>query len=84
MNTIEQTLFDSYAASVLDELDRFPSKELVGLLNSLPLEESRRGDLYGQARRLYFQWSADAFAVGLHLGLSLLNDNVCRLRPEKG
>lgn len=30
------------------------------------------------------EWSADAFAIGLRLGLSLLNNNVCRGRAEKG
>lgn len=77
-------LFESYGEAVLDELNRFPSGEVTDLLNSLPIEEIRRIDLYDQAHRLYLQCSADAFVIGLHLGLSLLNDNVRRRSPEKG
>ncbi|MCI9113490.1 MAG: hypothetical protein HFF96_04385 [Oscillibacter sp.] len=84
MNPTMQRLFDTYGESVLKDLDRFPHGELVDLLNSLPIKESRRIDLYDRASHYYFQWSADAFVIGLHLGLSLLNDNVRRPRPQKG
>lgn len=83
MDPITQRLFDTYGESVLKDLDRFPDGELIDLLNALPLEESRRIDLFDKARHYYFQWSADAFVIGLHLGLSLLNNDVRRLRPEK-
>lgn len=81
-STIEK-LFDTYGESVLKDLDRFPDGELIDLLNALPLEESRRIDLFDKARHYYYQWSADAFVIGLHLGLSLLNNEIRRPRPEK-
>ena len=84
MNTTIEKLFDTYGESVLKDLDRFPDGELIDLLNSLPLEESRRIDFFDKARHYYFQWSADAFAIGLHLGLSLLNNDIRRFRPEQG
>ena len=84
MDATIQRLFDTYGEDILLDLDRFPHGELVDLLNSLPIQESRRVDLYDRARHYYFQWSADAFAVGLHLGLCLLHNHVRRPRPEKG
>ena len=84
MNPTIEKLFDTYGESVLKDLDRFPDGELIDLLNSLPLEESRRIDFFDKARHYYFQWSADAFAIGLHLGLSLLNNDIRRFRPEQG
>ena len=30
----------------------------------------------------YLQWSTDAFALGLHLGLSLFHDNIRRGRAQ--
>ena len=83
MEQITQRLFETYGESVLKDLDRFPEGELIDLLNALPLEENRRIDLFDKARHYYFQWSADAFVIGLHLGLSLLNDNIRRFRPKK-
>lgn len=80
--TIEK-LFDTYGESVLKELNNFPHGELVGLLNALPIEELHRIHIYDQVSRYYYLWSADAFAVGLHLGLSLLNNDIRRFRPEK-
>ncbi len=83
MNQTTQRLFDTYGESVLKDLDRFPDGELIDLLNSLPIEESRRLDLFDQINRFYLDWSTDAFTVGLHLGLTLSNHDIRRFRPEK-
>ena len=83
MNSTVQRLFDTYGESVLKDLGNFPHEELVVLLNALPIEECRRIQLYDQISLYHYQWSADAFAVGLHLGLSLLNDNVRCPRPQE-
>ncbi len=80
--TIEK-LFDAYGESVLKELNNFPHGELVDLLNALPIEERRRIHIYDQVSHYYYQWSAAAFAAGLHLGLSFLNNDIRRFRPEK-
>ena len=83
MNQTTQRLFDTYGESVLKDLDRFPDGELIDLLNSLPIEESRRLDLFDQINRFYLDWSTDAFTVGLHLGLTLSNHDIRRFRPEQ-
>lgn len=84
MNPVEERLFDTYAIPILEEIKHFPYQELDDLLNSLPIDKTLRVDLFDRARNLYFQWSADAFVTGLHLGLSLLNNNIRRPGPEKG
>lgn len=84
MDPTMQRLFDTYGESVLKDLGNFPHEELVALLNALPIEECRRIQLYDQINLYHYQWSADAFAVGLHLGLTLLNNEIRRPRPQKG
>lgn len=83
MNPVEERLFDVYGTPIIEELNHFPHQKVIDLLNSLPIEEKRRIDFYDQARHLYFQWSVDAFSIGLHLGLSLLDHNIRRPGPEK-
>ena len=83
MNTTMEKLFDTYGESVLKDLGSFPGREVDDLLNSLPIEESRRLDLFDQINRFYLDWSTDAFAVGLHLGLTLSNHDIRRFRPEQ-
>lgn len=83
MNPTLEKLFDTYGESVLKDLGGFPGGEVDDLLNSLPIGESRRLDLFDQINRFYLDWSTDAFAVGLHLGLTLSNHDIRRFRPEK-
>lgn len=83
MNTTLEKLFDTYGEAVLKDLGSFPGGEVDDLLNSLPIGESRRLDLFDQITRFYLDWSTDAFTVGLHLGLTLSNHDVRRFRPEK-
>lgn len=83
MNPTLEKLFDTYGESVLKDLGSFPGGEVDDLLNSLPIEESRRLDLFDQINRFYLDWSTDAFTVGLHLGLTLSNHDIRRFRPEK-
>ena len=83
MNTTMEKLFDTYGESVLKDLGSFPGREVDDLLNSLPIEESRRLDLFDQINRFYLDWSTDALTVGLHLGLTLSNHDIRRFRPEQ-
>ena len=77
-------LFETYGAPIMNEINRFPSREIDDLLDSLPIEKKRRVDIYDKARLLFYQSSVDAFSIGLHLGLSLTqNDNIRRPGPEQ-
>ncbi|WP_295583458.1 hypothetical protein [uncultured Oscillibacter sp.] len=64
MNRIYEALFDGYADPLLQE--------------PLPLSDRQRLDLTDALHALRLRWSTDAFAVGLHLGLSLLRDDIRR------
>lgn len=83
MNPIVEKLFDTYAESVLREMDNFPHISIQGLLDTLPLTSSQKVDLHDKFFNCYLQWSTDAFAIGLHLGLSLLHDDIRRPRPQQ-
>ena len=84
MNPIDEKLFESYGISVLQALDRgYDEKEISPLLADLPLEKKMRLRLEERFFEYHHRWSADAFALGLHLGLSLLYDNIRRPGPEQ-
>ena len=69
MNPIYLRLFDGYAADILQKADPFDSKSVDQLADAF------------LAR--YLQWFTDAFTLGLHLGLSLVHDNVRRGGPQQ-
>lgn len=73
MNRIYEALFDGYADPLLQEPDA-----VAPLLAPLPLSDRQRLDLTDALHALRLRWSTDAFAVDLHLGLSLLRDDIRR------
>ena len=72
MNPIYLRLFDGYAADILQKADPFDSKS-----------GDARLCLQDAFLARYLQWSTDAFTLGLHLGLSLVHDNVRRGGPQQ-
>lgn len=84
MNPIYEKLYSTYGCSILDNLDRgYDEQEIFTQLESLPLEEATRLQLEEMFFAYHHQCSADAFSLGLHLGLSLLHDDVRRARPQQ-
>ena len=81
--SVEERLFDTYGESVLKQQNPSPCREVIDFLDSLPIEEDRRIDLYDKVDQLYLRCSTDAFSIGLHLGLSLLGNNIRRPGPEQ-
>jgi hypothetical protein len=78
MDTMYEKLFHTYGVSILKELENFPSSDIQDLLDTLPLSQERKIQLIDACSQYYYQWSADAFVIGLHLGLSLLHDDIRR------
>ena len=79
MDSIYEKLFEGYAIPIFQDLIRYYDEEgLTAQLEqfSLPSDTSRQLEELFYDR--YLQWSTDAFALGLHLGLSLFRDNVRR------
>ena len=75
--------FDGYAADILQKADPFDSKSVDQLADSLSLSGDARLCLQDAFLARYLQWSTDAFTLGLHLGLSLVHDNVRRGGPQQ-
>ena len=71
MKPIYGKLYDYYCEPILRERENFDAPELEKQLASLGISEDRRRKLLDIFCDYYFQWSTDAFAIGLHLGLSL-------------
>ena len=62
----------SYGASVLQDLDRdYDEKEIAARLEEFPVDKKARLRLEDLFFEYHYRWSVDAFALGLHLGLSL-------------
>ena len=84
METIYEKLFYSYGESVLNQLeDHYDGEEIFCQLEGLSLEPKVRLRLEDLFYDYYGRWSADAFALGLHLGLSLFHSHVCRGRVQQ-
>lgn len=82
MNPIDEKLFNSYCAPILLDAENFDESALESLLGRFSLSDDARFKLVDALFDRYTQWSLDAFAVGLHLGLSLRGD-VRRRGPQQ-
>ena len=83
MNPIYQKLFDTYAVRMLDDVEAYDTDGIRALLDAYPLETLARIRLEDAFYDRYLQWSADGYALGLHLALSLLRDDVRRPGPQQ-
>lgn len=83
MNPIYKKLFDYYGDRVLEEAQNFNESALRALVEPLPLDEASKLALLNAFYDRYVQWSTDAFVTGLHLGLSLLRNDVRRFGAEQ-
>lgn len=83
MSPIYEKLFDTYCSKTLREVSPYDHQSLQDLLDSLELDGPTRLTLDDAFFERYLQWSADAFAVGLHLGLSLFHDEVRRFGAQQ-
>lgn len=82
MNPIDERLFDLYCAPILQNAENFDQIALEKAIDPFPLTGEQRVKLMDAFFDNYTQWSLDAFAVGLHLGLSLHRD-VRREGPQQ-
>lgn len=84
MDSIYEKLFEGYAILIFQDLNRYYDEaDLTARLEQLSLPQDTSRQLEELFYDRYLQWSTDAFALGLHLGLSLFRDNVRRLRPQQ-
>ena len=84
MKSIYEKLFEGYAIPIFQDLNRHYDEEgLTAQLEQLSLSRDTSRQLEKLFYDRYLQWSTDAFALGLHLGLSLFRDNVRRGGPQQ-
>ena len=84
MNPLYEKLLTGYAAPLLKDIGHFYNdEEILSQLEQLSLSEDTRRHLEELIFDRYLQWSTDAFTLGLHLGLSLVHDNVRRGGPQQ-
>ena len=68
--------------TILQNAENFNEPALQKLMDEFSLTGEARREMIDAIFDNYIQWSLDAFAVGLHLGLSLGSD-VRRGRPQQ-
>lgn len=83
MNPIYEKLFDTYGDSTLRDISVYDEAEMDAEMEKLPLDKAAKVALSSILLQYYYRWSTDAFTLGLHLGLSLLHDDVRRARPQQ-
>ncbi len=74
MKQIYEKLFETYGSTTLENTENFDSAGLEKFLGTFSIDADTRRQLMDAFFMRYSQWSLDAFALGLHLGLSLHND----------
>lgn len=84
MNPIYKKLFDTYGDTVLREYGVYDEDEIDESLEKLPIDKATLVNLNNLFFRYYYRWSTDAFTLGLHLGLNLLEEQVSASRPQGG
>ena len=72
MKPIYEKLFNRYCDEILRENEYLDEYELEKQLAFLKLDKDSEGELMDILFDYHHQWSLDSFAVGLHLGLSLM------------
>ena len=83
MNPIYLRLFDATPPTFCRKQTPSIPNPWISLADSLSLSGDARLCLQDAFLARYLQWSTDAFTLGLHLGLSLVHDNVRRGGPQQ-
>ena len=83
MNPIYKTLFDTYGDHILREAETYDEDEINARLSELSLDEAALVQIDTLFFDYYYRWSVNAFSLGLHLGLSLVRNDIRRVRPQQ-
>lgn len=83
MLDLYEKLFDYYGERILRDGECYSLMEMERFLSTLGLPREAEIKTSDFISDRYFRWSTNAFALGLHLGLSLSCDNIRRPRPQE-
>jgi hypothetical protein len=75
MTTIFEALFNTYGENIMREHDLYEDADILEDLEELPMDRSTKVKVCDLFFERYCRWSSAAFAIGLHLGLSLLGNS---------
>ena len=85
MNPTTQRLFETYGESFLAETGHgFDEKNLEKWLKNFPIDDKIRYRIVDDLFDYYQHWAAQSFAAGLHLGLTLFNNDIRRFCLDEG
>ena len=82
MTSIYQQLYDTYGEHVLREHELYDDDAILEALDQLPMDRKTKVQICDLAYESYDRWSAAAFCLGLHLGLSLASEASRQPEPE--
>lgn len=71
MTRILEELFETYGEHIMRKHDLREDAEMMEALDKLPMDRDTKVEVCDLLSGYYFRWSTAAFAIGLHLGLSL-------------
>lgn len=72
MNRVLEDLFDTYGESIMQKLELYEEADVTAALDKLPMDKATKVKVCDLLLGYYSRWSTAAFAIGLHLGLSLM------------
>ena len=72
MNRVLEDLFDTYGESIMQKNELYEESEVMKALDQLPIDKATKVKVCDLLLGYYSRWSTAAFAIGLHLGLSLM------------
>lgn len=75
MTTIFEALFNTYGESIMREHELYEDADILEALEELPMDRSTKVKVCDLFFERYCCCSSAAFAIGLHLVLSLLGNS---------
>ena len=84
MSNIYEKLFELYGDAALQECGCRKRVEITKFADTMQTDDDTKIKVSDYLSESYYRWSTNAFALGIHLGLSLSNDQISGFGPQKG
>lgn len=74
MTSILEALFDTYGDHLMQEQAPYDEAEIQAALDRMSMPQDMQIQVCDLLSNRYLRWGTAAFSIGLHLGLSLMQD----------
>lgn len=74
MTSILEALFDTYGDHLMQEQAPYDEAEIQAALGRMSMPKDMQIQVCDLLSNRYLRWGTAAFSIGLHLGLSLMQD----------